>query len=66
MEGEEKNNNKKYQYANDTTLIVKDTENIDEAMGKIQKYCRGSGVNNKYKTVVMRIGAAKQLPGYLI
>ncbi len=35
-------------------------------MGKIQKYCKGSGAKiNIDKTVMMRIGTAKQLPDYL-
>jgi len=47
-------------------LILKDTESIEGAMGKIQKYCKGSGAKiNIDKTVMMRIGAAKQLPEYL-
>ncbi len=55
-----------YQYADDTTLILKDTESIKGAMGKIQKYCKGSGAKiNIDKTVMMRIGTAKQLPDYL-
>ncbi len=55
-----------YQYADDTTLILKDTESIKGAMGKIQKYCKGSGEKiNIDKTVMMRIGTAKQLPDYL-
>ncbi|MGL4765398.1 MAG: hypothetical protein ACRC2N_10280, partial [Aeromonas sp.] len=45
-------------------MILKDTESIERAMGKIQTYCRGSGARiNVEKTVVMRIGSAKPLSG---
>lgn len=46
-------------------MIVKYIGSINEAMGKIQKYCKGSGAKIYIeKTVVMRIGKAEQLSGY--
>ncbi len=54
-----------YQYADDTTLILKDLDSVERAMNKIQKYCKGSGAKiNIDKTVMMRIGTAKPLPDY--
>ncbi len=29
-----------YQYADDTTLILKDLDSVERAMNKIQKYCK--------------------------
>lgn len=52
-----------YQYADDTTLILKDIGSVTKAMEIIKKYCEGSGAKvNMEKTVVMRIGNACILP----
>lgn len=52
-----------YQYADDTTLILKDMQSVINAMKIIERYCNGSGAKvNMEKTVVMRLGNACILP----
>lgn len=58
--GEEEN--RIFQYADDTTLLVKDLESVKKAMEIVQRYCRGSGAKvNEDKTVYMRFGGATVL-----
>ncbi len=46
-----------FQYADDTTLLLKDLGSVGKAMQIVQKYCRGSGAKvNEDKTVYMRFG----------
>ncbi len=42
---------KVFQYADDTTLIVKDIKSIDKAMEVLERYCKGTGAKiNTEKT----------------
>lgn len=46
-----------FQYADDTTLILKDVNSVKRAMDIFEKYCGGTGAKvNKEKTVYMKIG----------
>lgn len=46
-----------FQYADDTTLFLKDSNSFDKAMEIFDKYCQGSGAKvNKEKTEYMKIG----------
>lgn len=48
---------KSFQYADDTTLFLKDINSVGKAMGIIDKYCRGSGAKvNKEKTEYIKMG----------
>jgi len=59
VEGEK---NKIFQYADDTTVIVKDLESVKKAMRIVDVFCKGSGAKvNAEKTVYMRFGGAKDL-----
>lgn len=60
---EEETEHKIYQYADDTTLFVKDIKSIEKAMEVLGKYCRGTGAKvNIEKTTYMRIGRTNELP----
>lgn len=60
---EEETEHKIYQYADDTTLFVKDIKSIEKVMEVLEKYCRGTGAKvNKEKTTYMRIGEMNELP----
>lgn len=51
-----------FQYADDTTLIVKEKESVKKAMDIVQMFCKGSGGKiNQDKTVYMRFGGAIDL-----
>lgn len=51
-----------FQYADDTTLLMKDIESVKKAMQIVQKYCRGSGAKiNESKTEYMRLGEVGNL-----
>lgn len=53
---------KVYQYADDTTIIVQDVASVVKAMDIIEKYCKGSGAKiNKQKTVIMSIGKIEKI-----
>lgn len=50
-------NEKIFQYADDTTIIVKDIESVKKVMEIVQMFCGGSeGKINEKKTVYMRFG----------
>ncbi len=60
---EEETEHKIYQYADDTTLFIKDIKSIEKVMEVLEKYCRGTGAKvNKEKTTYMRIGEMNELP----
>lgn len=51
-----------FQYADDTTLFLKDLKSIEKAMLIFEKYCSGTGAKvNKEKTEYMRIGKVDTL-----
>lgn len=53
---------KVYQYADDTTLIVKDVKSVKKAMEILERYCKGSGAKiNIQKTVYMNIGDGENI-----
>ncbi len=53
-----------FQYADDTTLILKDLESVKEVMGKVKSYGKGTGAKvNEEKTVYMRFGGVPSLFG---
>lgn len=50
------------QYADDTTLIVKDVKSVKKAMEILERYCKGSGAKiNIQKTVYMNIGDGENI-----
>lgn len=54
IEGEE---NKIFQYADDTTLMLKGVEDVKRVMQIVQKFCLASGAKvNEEKTIYMRLG----------
>lgn len=54
---EKKAEGKIFQYADDTTIIVKGKESVKEVMKIVNEYCKGSGSKvNEDKTVYMRLG----------
>jgi len=56
---EKKAEGKVFQYADDTTIIVKGKESVKEVMKCVEDYCKGSGGKvNEDKTVYMRFGEA--------
>lgn len=49
--------NKSFQYADDTTIIVRGEESVKKIMEIVQRFCKGSGGKvNEEKTVYMRFG----------
>lgn len=59
---EKKAEGKIFQYADDTTIIVKGKESVKEVMKIVNEYCKGSGSKvNEDKTVYMRLGRATVL-----
>lgn len=59
---ENKAEGKVFQYADDTTIIVKGKGSVKEVMNVVKEYCRGSGSKvNEDKTVYMRFGKAMVL-----
>lgn len=55
---------KVFQYADDTTLFLKDFNSVKKAMNVFEKYCRGAGAKvNGEKTEYMRMGQVKDLIG---
>lgn len=51
-----------FQYADDTTIIVKGKNSVREAMKIVNDYCKGSGSKiNEDKTIYMRMGKAENL-----
>uniref|UniRef100_A0A9J7XN67 Reverse transcriptase domain-containing protein n=1 Tax=Cyprinus carpio carpio TaxID=630221 RepID=A0A9J7XN67_CYPCA len=59
---ENKAEGKVFQYADDTTIIVKGKESIIEVMRVVEEYCKGSGSKvNEEKMVYMRFGKAMVL-----
>lgn len=61
-EGKEEKNI--FQYADDTTLILKDLESVKEVMRKVEKYGKGTGAKvNEEKTVYMSFGRVPNLDG---
>ncbi|MGL6064844.1 MAG: RNA-directed DNA polymerase, partial [Fusobacteriaceae bacterium] len=60
--GENGDLQKIYQYADDTTLIVKDVKSVKKAMEILERYCKGSGAKiNILKTVYMQIGEGENI-----
>ncbi len=60
--GENGDLQKIYQYADDTTLIVKDVKSVKKAMEILERYCKGSGAKiNIRKTVYMQIGEGENI-----
>lgn len=56
--------NKIFQYADDTTIVVKNEQSVKHAMEKVEWYCQGSGAKiNEEKTVYMRFGKVPVLTG---
>ncbi len=56
-----------FQYADDTTLIVRDLQSVKAAMDVVQKFCRKSGGKiNDDKTKYMRFGKAPVLSDVFI
>jgi len=52
IKGEE-SEQKIFQYADDTTLFVKDIKSIYKAMGVLESYCKGTGAKvNKEKNYI--------------
>ncbi len=50
---------KVFQYADDTTIIVKGKDSVSEVMNVVKEFCKGSGSKiNEEKTVYMRFGKA--------
>ncbi len=55
---------KVFQYADDTTIIVKGKDSVSEVMNVVKEFCKGSGSKiNEEKTVYMRFGKAVVLMG---
>jgi hypothetical protein len=53
-----------FQYADDTTLFLKDLESVKEVMRKVERYGKGTGARvNEEKTVYMRFGRVPNLGG---
>jgi len=54
--------NKIFQYADDTTFIVRGEESVKKIMEIVQRFCKGSGGKvNEEKTVYIRFGEAGNL-----
>lgn len=55
---------KVFQYADDTTIVVKNEQSVKHVMEKVEWYCQGSGAKiNEEKTVYMRFGKVPDLTG---
>lgn len=55
-----------YQYADDTTWLVEDTQGIDRAIEILERYCKGSGAKvNVGKSVCMRIGRVEEIQQHI-
>ena len=58
-------NEKIFQYADDTTIIVKDIESVNKVKEVVQMFCRGSGGKlNEEKTTYVRFGGVNVLTDY--
>lgn len=61
---EGKEEKKIFQYADDTTLILKDLESMKEVMRNVERYGKGTGARvNGEKTVYMKFGKVPNLGG---
>lgn len=56
-----------FQFADDTTLILRDLEIVKEVMRKVESYGKSTGAKvNEAKTVYMRFGGVPSLVGAFI